>query len=377
MKINAPGRWLHLIALFGWLWWASLASAGQENTGIVGRIDRLVQSTREQKHIPGLAIAIVQQGKPLLIKGYGQANLEQMREAERNSVFPLASITKLFTAMGILRLQEMGQLQLSDPLSRYLEFPRGGEITLSHLLTHTSGLAEIWSVEPVRSRQSENWQPAQLVDVLRSQPLNFAPGQQCQYSNSNYVLLGLILEKVSGQTYDQFIRSQIAQPLGMTSTRSGSVAEIIPHRVAGYQWFDRQYQNAPYPNLNLPFATGNLISTIADMARLDQGFVPGNILSPASLALMQTPVRLNNGQICELKDFFGLSSFGVGTELWSVSGKPAIAKTGGISGFNTFIAHFLDPHLTIVVLSNREASLEEIINLTAQISQSLISPSQK
>jgi CubicO group peptidase (beta-lactamase class C family) len=294
---------------------------------------------------PGAAVIVIQDGKPVLRKGYGLAEVELGVPIRPDMVFRVGSVTKEFTSACILMLAEKGRLRLDDDIARYLPaYPAGGrKITIEQLLTHTSGIHSYTDMPAWRDRMREDWTLAQLVDFFDGEPFDFEPGVKWHYDNSGYVLLGLILEKVTGKTYADVVAEMIFRPLGMKDTRYGDDAPIVPGRVSGYQKTPDGIRNAPFLSMTQPYAAGAIVSTADDLARWQAALDAGKILTPASRRKMWTPVTLPDGTS---------TRYGYGWIIWSYEGHPVVEHGGGINGFQTANMRFPDDRLYVAVLSN-------------------------
>src|ERR1051325_2875224 len=217
------------------------------------------------------SIIVVKEGRTLLRKGYGMADMELGVKVEPDMVFRLGSITKQFTAVSILMLAEQGKLSLTDDITRFFpDFPaKGRTITVEHLLTHTSGIKSYTSIPAWLTMWRKDMTVAELIDLFKNEPADFEPGTQWLYNNSGYILLGAIIEKVSGMTYEQFLQKNIFDPLGMKHTFYGSATRVIPRRVPGYSMSREGLRNAEYLSMTHPYAAGALISNEDDMALWD------------------------------------------------------------------------------------------------------------
>src|SRR5256885_235440 len=258
----------------------------------VSRMDRIIQSHVDSKQFMG-AVLVAQDGKVLLDKGYGSANLEWDIPDSPHTKFRLGSLTKQFTAAAILVLEERGKLRTDDLVTKYLpDAPTGwAKITIANLLTHTSGIPNFTSFPDYSASEATPTTPEQLVARFRDKPLNFQPGEKWEYSNSGYVLLGYLLEKISGQRYQDFVRDNLFTPLGMTESGYDSHAAIILHRASGYTPGANGPVNAGYIDMSIPFSAGALYSTTEDLLRWEQGLFGGKVLSAASLKKMTTPFK--------------------------------------------------------------------------------------
>ena len=306
------------------------------------RMEQIVQSYVDGKRFMG-AVLVAQNGKILIDKGYGLANLEWDIPDSPSTKFRLGSITKQFTAASILLLEERGKLKTDDLVKQYMpDAPAAWDkITIFHLLTHTSGIPSFTSFPDYRSTEAIATTPEKLVGRFRDKPLNFQPGEKWEYSNSGYVLLGYLLEKISGQRYKGFIQENIFKPLGMNDSGYDSNAAIIPHRASGYTPTPTGIVNAGYIDMTIPFSAGALYSTTGDLLRWEQGLFGGKVISPASLTKMTTPFK---------NDY----AFGLGVR--TLNGHKLIDHGGGIEGFNTQMSYYPDDKLTVIVLSNLNGS---------------------
>ena len=296
---------------------------------------------------PGAAVAVVQAGEVIHRQGYGLANLEWGIPIQPDTVFRLASITKQFTATAIMILQEQGKLTTDDLLTQFLpEYPTSGhEITIHHLLTHTSGIKSYTSIDGwFPHKIIHDMTPQALCDVFSQIPFDFKPGTQFLYNNSGYHLLGMIIEKVSGVSYEQFIQENIFRPLGMQQSYYMSNEPIIAKRASGYSSTEQGFQNADYLSMTQPYAAGSLGSTVDDLVLWDRAVRSHQLVSAATQALMATPVRLTTGKT---------EDYGYGWGIADYRGHRFAHHGGGINGFSTFIAQFQDDPISIIILTNR------------------------
>jgi CubicO group peptidase (beta-lactamase class C family) len=307
-------------------------------TDTVVRMEQIVQSYVPTKQFMG-SVLVAQNGKILLDKGYGFANLEWQVPNTPTTKFRLGSITKQFTAASILLLEERGKLKVDDPVKKHMpDAPAAWDkITIFHLLTHTSGIPSFTSFPDYESKEAQAMTPQQLVDWFKDKPLEFEPGSKWNYSNSGYVLLGYLIEKISGQSYADFVQQNIFTPLGMKDSGYDSNSALIAHRAAGYSRGKDGPQNAGFVNMSIPLSAGALYSTTEDLLRWEEGLFGGKVLKPESLAKMTTPFKQDYA--------FGL---GVSTK----NGHKMIAHNGGIEGFNTSLIYFPDDKLVVAVLAN-------------------------
>ena len=318
----------------------------------VTRMEQIIQTYVPAK-IMG-AVLVAQDGKILLDKGYGFANLEWEVPNTPTTKFRLGSITKQFTAASILLLEERGKLKVEDPVKKYMpDAPAAWDkITIFHVLTHTSGIPSLTSFPDFESHEAQAMTPEKLVEWFRDKPLEFEPGTKWNYSNSGYILLGYLIEKISGQTYSDFVQQNIFTPLGMKDSGYDSNSAIIAHRAAGYTPGKSGPVNAGFVHMSIPFSAGALYSTTDDLLRWEQGLFGGKVLTAASLTKMTTPFKQDYA--------FGL---GISTN----NGHKMIAHDGGIQGFNTSLAYFPDDKLVVAVLANLNGPAGQIAGNLAKV----------
>lgn len=288
------------------------------------------------------AVLIARDGRVLLSKGYGMANYETDTPNTPQTKFRLGSITKQFTAMAVLMLQERGKLSVQDSVCKYVaECPAAWQpITIHHLLTHTSGIWNFTSAPDYLKTMMLASPILETIARFKDKPLEFTPGERFNYSNSGYVLLGYLVEKISGQPYDVFLRENIFGPLQMTNTGYDNPTTVLKHRAAGYSLQTGTLTNALYMDMTIPHGAGGLYSTVEDLYLWDQALYTEKLVKQKSLDAMFTPFKSNYGYGFGIEKKFGLKS---------------IAHSGGINGFTTFIARFPDEKATVIVLSNLES----------------------
>lgn len=308
-------------------------------------IDQIVRQEIDLQ-VPGVAIAVVKDGKLVHNEGYGIANLEWHCPIRPDTVFCLASITKQFTATAIMLLEREGKLRLDDPITTYLpDYPTHDRtITITHLLNHTSGIKSYTSLDNfMLDISKKDLSPGDLLVYFKDLPLVFEPGTHFLYNNSGYHLLGLIIEKIAGKSYEQFIQQHIFQPLGMHHSYYMRNEAIIPRRASGYTKTPEGYRQSEYLNMLIPYAAGSLGSTVEDLIRWDAALREERLLDAATQEQMYTPLLLTDGRTEE---------YGFGFRVTSYEGHRLVGHGGGIPGFHTFMARFLDDNMMIVVLAN-------------------------
>jgi CubicO group peptidase (beta-lactamase class C family) len=260
-------RLLFLVAMA-----ASSLCYGQE----VAKMDEAVQAYVKNGQFMG-SVLVARVDQVLLSKGYGSANLEWNIPNDPTTKFRLGSVTKQFTAAAILLLEERGKLKIDDPVKVYLpDAPAAWEkVTIFHLLTHTSGIPSFTSFPDYQTTEATPSTPEQLVARFRTKPLEFVPGEKWNYSNSGYVLLGYLIEKISGESYAKFIKTNIFDPLGMKDSGYDLNSAIIVHRAAGYDPGAQGPVNTGFIHMSIPFSAGALYSTTEDLLRWEQGLFGG------------------------------------------------------------------------------------------------------
>jgi len=311
-------------------------------------IDEYVKREMDSQRIPGLSLAVVRAGKLVQAKGYGKASLELDAPASAVTLYGLGSISKQFTATAVMLLVEDRKLGLDASLTNYFSWvpKEWNGVTVRHLLTHTSGIREQeWKGGILEFDRFEHNQE----EVVRTAfgPTLASPGEKFQYNNVGYRLLGMLIEKASGQSYWDFLEDRIFRALGMEVTRNSDPKTVILNRARGYGLSNGQPVNREPVTASSAFAQGALISSVLDMVKWDAALNSEVLLKKASLEQMWTPVRLNGGTIY---------NYGFGWYLRPVPGHRTLAHGGGLPGFATSIWRFIDDQLTVIVLSNCETA---------------------
>lgn len=380
-EVRRPIRALGALLLATGLLAPGLAVAGP-TTAPAGAdaIDALVRDRLARADAPpGFALAILDQGRPTLVRSYGLANLEQTTPVDEASVFPIASITKTFTALAILLLEQDGRLATGDPLARFLpDFPNAGRITLRDLLVHTSGIAEFTQLPPFATDQARDWRPDELIALVAAAPPLDPPGQVCRYSDSGYILLGRVVELASGQSFMDYVREHVARRLAMPSIVPGSHQALILRRADGYARAGQAWDNAPYVSLEAPWAAGGLMGRVGDLVNLAQALRPdGPLLRPASYQAMVAPVILKDGQRCRLPLPGAEATYGYGLEIVRFDDLPehrAIGKSGVFPGYSGYVAAFEGTGLTVAALANADGSLPFTVETVHELARLLLRP---
>lgn len=310
-------------------------------------VDDLVSQFMKRHHIQGASVAVVRDGKAVLTRSYGLANAEHRVPASEDTVYQLASVTKTFTAGAVMMLVNDGKLSLDARITdRLPDLPKAWEtVTVRHLLNHTSGIKSYTSVQGFNETPSKNYTPREILDLVATAPMEFAPGEKWRYSNTGYVLLGMIIEKATGKPYGESMAERFFKPLGMTRTRANDLRVVIPNRAQGYRWDGKELRNAEPVSPTQPFAAGMLVSTVGDLVKWEAALANHAILDEPTLKLMWTPARLSDGKE---------AGYGFGWEVNKVNGHRKVSHGGAIPGFSTELARYPDDKLTVIVLTNAD-----------------------
>lgn len=296
---------------------------------------------------PGITALVSKNGKIIYHKQFGLANLEYGQKINKNSKFSIGSITKQFTSAAILMLIEQGKLNESDMIGKLLaDYPMSKyPVTIKHLLTHTSGIVDYPRVKAVRNAIKENLTPQEILEIIKGEPLTFRPGEQSGYSNSGYLILGLIIEKISGQTYASFLNENIFKPLNMKGTSVSHYTDIINNRADGYSTDENdQVINASYHSSS--FAAGAIISTTEDLNKWVTALNNYKVISKQSLAKMYANNKLDNGDQTNL---------GFGWEQNNIVGIDTLEHSGFVPGYKANSLYVPSEKLYLVVLQNSES----------------------
>ena len=318
------------------------ASAPSSDAVIVERVDEYMRAEMRANGFNG-TILLARKGKPIVARGYGAANAEWNIPTTPRTKFRLGSITKQFTSMAVLQLQEQGKLKVQDPICQYVTpCPDAWKpVTIHHLLTHTSGIPSYTNSPSYMATMMVPKTVDQMVAGFRDLPLEFEPGAQYKYNNSGYFLLGVLLEKVTGQSYERVLGDQIFTPLGMQDSGYDRPTRILPGRASGYSRQGSELTNAPYLDMVQPFAAGALYSTVEDLLKWDQALYTDRLLPAAARSTMFTA-------------FKGGYAYGWAAPEPSPQtfGRRQVGHGGGINGFSTMIIRLIDDNITSIVLSN-------------------------
>lgn len=311
-------------------------------------VDDYVRAEMEKQHVPGLALLVSRGGQIVRAQGYGLANVELQVPVKPETIFQSGSVGKQFTATAVMMLVEQGKIGLDDPLTKY--FPDAPAtwklVTIRELLSHTAGFTDY----PKDFDMQKDYNEDDLIKVVEKIPLAYTPGTKWDYSNLGFLTLGIVIHKVTGEFYGDFLQERIFRPLGMTTTRIISEADIVPNRSAGYRLVKGELKNQEWvsPKLNTT-ADGSLYFSILDLAKWDAALYTDQLLKQSSFDQMWTIAKLSNGQP-------NSGHYGFGWFIETKKGHRVIEHAGSWQGFKTQISRYVDNELTVVVLSNLDSA---------------------
>jgi CubicO group peptidase (beta-lactamase class C family) len=313
------------------------------------QIDKAAKDVLSKTGVPSASVAVVKDGRIAYLQAYGDARLEPHLPATPQMRYSIGSISKQFTAAAILLLQQQGKLSLDDKVSRFIpNLTRANEVTIRQLLSHTSGYQDYWPQDYVPPMMLKPISAQQIMDMWARKPLDFDPGVKWQYSNTNFVIAGAIIEKVSGMSLLQFLQKSVFAPLSMTTVFNTDEHKLADTDPAGYFRYGLgPLRPAPKEGPGWMFAAGELAMTAEDLAKWDVSMIDQKVLSPASYKQMETEVLLNSG--------VG-SGYGLGVDVGMQSGHRAISHTGEVSGFTAANTVYPDERVAIAVLTNQDAA---------------------
>jgi len=318
-------------------------------------IDVYVKSQMQKRNIPGLQLAVVLNGNIIKAQSYGVANIELNAPVTDDTMFEIASNSKQYTAGAIMLLAQDGKLKLHDGITKYLsDLPQTyNAITVRHLLNHTSGVKDY--IEEFQLNRRLDYTNQELIRHIGANELNFPPGENARYSTTNYLLLGLIIEQITGKPYGEFLQERIFAPLGMNRTRVINLAEIIPNRASGYKFENGVLRNGRYVAQTLRASADiGLMTTALDTVKWDAALNTNKIFTQSSLDAMFAPAKLKNGSFA-YNDWN--SHFGLGWFIDDYFGHRNINHGGTfITGFHAEISKYVDAGMTVIILTNRVQS---------------------
>lgn len=327
------------------LWLLPTQVLAQDREATIRAVDSIVSDALEGGRAAGMAVAVVQGSDTLVLRGYGKADLEWNVPTSTDAMFEIGSVTKQFTAAAILQLVEQGKLDLAADITTWLpDYPTAGHrIPLRRLLDHTSGIKGYTEMAVFRTLAMQKLSRDTLVKLVGAEPFDFAPGEALVYNNSGYFLLGLIIEKVTGEPYERYIEEKLFKPLGMTRSRYCSENAVVERRAHGYDFRPTGLVRTAYLDHTWPYAAGSLCSSAGDLVTWQRALHGGRVVGADSYREMLTPARLNDGTVLR---------YATGLMVDPVAGHRAISHGGGINGFLSEAVWFPETDTHIVVLVN-------------------------
>jgi len=317
----------------------------KQDKQLIKSMDQLLSGQFKQNE-PGVAILVAKSGNIVYEKAFGSANIELNVTMQPDMVFRIGSVTKQFTAVAILQLVEQGKISLHDSIQQYVrDFPpKGSIITIENLLTHTSGIPDYANADTTNIYiEREDFTPQRLINYFRNLPLEFKPGTKYDYSNSNYVLLGYIIQMVTGKEYHSYMQENIIKPAGLINTYYASENTIVPKRVTGYTRNSGYYENCDYQTISLGYACGDLMSSVKDLYKWNNVILFNKLIKKETVEKAFTPYKLNNGNS---------TSYGYGWFIDNQYGSKCIHHEGQVSGFIALEKYFPDEDIFIAILTN-------------------------
>lgn len=325
-----------------------LSAQAPPNERLAAKIDSAARAVIAAKATPSLSIAVSRNGRTIYAKAFGKADLEQNVPATPGTVYLIGSVTKQFTAAAVMSLVEDGKLRLDDSLGRFLpDWPAAGRaVTVRQLLNHTSGIKNYTSVPRWLRLMALPLPHDSMFALFRDEPMDFAPGTAWLYDNSGYYLLGVIIEKASGEKYADYLRHRLFDPLGLRTIRYCTSRSIVANRAPGYNVGRDGFTNAAPIDVDQAYAAGALCATASDLLAWTRALEAGRAVKPESYRLMTTPIPLPGNRP---------QTYGFGLGVGDLSGHRIISHNGGINGFNAYLASYPDDSLIVAVLVNVEA----------------------
>lgn len=312
------------------------------------RLDAIAAGVMQQRGLPSASVAVVQGGKLVYAHAYGRAHIGPDKAATPGMRYSIGSISKQFTAAAILILQEQGMLKVDDPVGKYVPgLTRGDEVTIRQILSHTSGYQDYWPEDYLMKPMEQPTTAQEILDRWAKKPLDFEPGTQWQYSNTNYVIAGLIVEKVAGQKLMDFLQEHIFHPLGMRSAWDSDQTKLTQADATPYiRYALAPLRQAPKEGAGWTFAAGELAMTAQDLALWDESLIARTLLKPESYQEMFTEVKLKDGKGTQ---------YGLGVSVADLDGHRDISHSGEVTGFVSDNEVLVDDGVAVVVLTNHMA----------------------
>jgi CubicO group peptidase (beta-lactamase class C family) len=322
--------------------------AASQSTDLERKVDSIASSVLRSTGVPSASVAVVQHGKLVLAKAYGDARLEPRQNASADMRYALGSISKQFTASAMLLLQQDGKLRIDDPVGKYIPgLSRGNEVTIRQILSHTSGYQDFWPQDYLMAPMKQDATAQSIMDRWARQPLDFEPGTRWQYSNTGFVLAAMIVEKVSGMPFFQFVQTRLLDPLGMTTARNFDADPRAVDATGYIRYALGPLHPAPDAGKGWMYGAGMLAMTASDLAKWDISLIKRSLLSPESYRQMFGVTVLRNG---------ASSNYGLGVFTTMSAGHFLVEHNGEVSGFTAENFVYPDDSAAIVVLTNQDAA---------------------
>jgi D-alanyl-D-alanine carboxypeptidase len=338
-----------ILAISALLTLTTVRADGQSTPSILeSKVDSIANQVLQSSGVPSASVAVVQHGKLVLSKAYGAANLEPRTAATPDMRYGIGSISKQFTASAMLLLQQEGKLKLDDPVGKYIPgLSRGNEVTIREILSHTSGYQDFWPQDYLMEPMSHDVTPQEIMNRWAKQPLDFEPGTRWQYSNTGYVLAAMIVQKVSGIPFFQFVQTRLLNPLGMTSAKNFDANSHAADATGYIRYALGPLHPAPEAGKGWMYGAGMLAMSASDLAKWDISLIKESLLKPASYREMFKETTLKNG---------AASSYGLGQFSQMSGGHFLVEHNGEVSGFTAENYIFPEDSIAIVVLTNQDAA---------------------
>lgn len=320
---------------------ASVSVSGQQ---LEHKIDSIIATGFNDDNGPGGVFLVAKKDEIIYQKAFGKSNLETDSKLSTESVFQIGSMTKQFTAVSILMLEQEGKLKVTDAVSSYIpDYPNGNNITIHHLLTHTSGIKDFTKMSGLQDIAQKNMTPAMLVDFFKNEAVEFLPGERFEYNNSGYVILGYIIELVTGKSYESYIKNEVFQKAGMLHSYYASDREIIKNRAYGYHQKEGKYVNKTHISYSIPFSSGALMSTVGDMFLWQQSLNNNTLLGALQIQKAFSRHQLMNGDTIQ---------YGYGWHIKDIDGTISREHGGSIFGYKSMAIFIPQENIYVIGLSN-------------------------
>lgn len=312
--------------------------------GLESKIDSLTGAVFDTGQNPGAVFLVSKNGVPVYKKAFGMADLELRVPMTVDNVFQIGSMTKQFTAMAILMLEEGGQLDVADPISKYIpDYPNGDRITIHQLLTHTSGIKDFTAIKGLNAIAKEELSPLDLIGFFKNEPVDFPPGERFAYCNSGYILLGFIIETVAGESYSDFVEKHIFAKLNMHKTQYASHQKVIPNRASGYSLKGDTHTNNRYISFSIPFSSGSLMSSVEDMLKWQEAIKKHLLIGEEETKKAFANYKSSDGESI---------NYGYGWHIETLQDLTIYAHGGSIFGFKSMAIYIPDEDTYVIGLTN-------------------------